>query len=471
MKTIIGVVLIVELWESFTKVSPILAHQQVNYWEDSKFRLERRLSLFGSANPNISADFGFNILAGKMKDIELFDSNSTGDVFNLIQAKWGKFSRDQRNKIEERILGFSQENKNLLFPTINYKACFDLLAYIEKLEIPLSTKSKKFMLKVRKDNPNWKFTPLQNDSFRKIKSKKGKIPVSIDISDPKSVDFIIEGLILDGSIEDELDQQNWRDICSIYPSVALSRLVRFSKRTELPSVLWSIFLSTIVSLQNEEIVRDVINVIEKFSDEYFNKLHFDISLWLKGSSHLIDVDVQFWKLFDRVASEYNFRKIMDYSINDFVEDSTSEHLADILISILTQYTHISNEQFTTAMQKLQQLVDNKDQTGSEFILSLSWFLPILFKNFPTLVKQEIIPYFEFYDHLRNDFWTGQRANLGKYSPELFKVLKNLFVYHMENYVFDGKILDFFVKQLILMEIEKQLTVQIFQFLLQKLARY
>ena len=451
--------LMIELWEHLAELDANLAGDLVNKWKKSKYRTIRKLAIIGSANSIISTEIGYVLLTDLITKLELLGSFSRAEVIRLIETRWNNFSSEQKAGVEKRILSYSINGSSNLFGGNQF--CFDILYDMEQHNLQLGKQSKEFLTNIKSANPGWESIQLKSTKISKNKGSQISIPLSIDMGDLNSVEQFIKSYISSESIDNKSNEQIWRDICVNYSSRALTGLKNGFDSGYIPLKKWFAFLQVVQPFQSKKTVKDIMNIISKFPDDIFDKLHFNISQWLYGSVSLISVDSKFWSLFNRVSKEPKYGLIVDYSKNYYVEEITTEHLADVLGFILTKSKNKKDLYESITMQNLKQLLKSKDESGHRFRVRLSTYLPILFKNYRNLVEEEILPHFNAQRPDVDDFWFSQIGNTGPYSHDLFRVLEKPFIQYMElkKNELDGILLEYFVKQLIWMEFTNQIFVK------------
>ena len=428
---------------------------------NSDYRLMRRLALFASTEKVVSENVVCQILTG-ITDYEFFLASSSVEVYRLIDARWEDLSPEQKKKIENRILTqlnlqFESTEPDVLMENL----CFNLLGHLERSNPPLSNSLEKSLKRIRKLHPEWEYFPREYAGFHYRNYSENPEPEPIDIEDKESVGRFIDGAIETGEINHWIQERNWRNICIVYPTKALLALIQRLDSEQYPIEFWSLFLTNVPIVKKSEI-NQVLNSIEKFPDEVFDKLRIDIAQWLSLSiAEYTEIDNKFWKIFDRIAkidhTTIRFEPVgFIYGLRSkrYTEKHSTVYLAEILILLISRIP--VNEPIDPKISKnLEFLLTRINQGGHLTRVKLASFLPTLFNQFPELVSKEIIPLFDWKEDKAMDFWKAQLGNVGLFSQELFELLKKDFVLIIKHEKLDSDLFEFFAKQLVNMAVSNQ----------------
>ena len=453
---------IADVWRFFAVIDPNKARNFVNSWMESEYRLMRRLALFASAEKMVSEEIVCQILTN-ITSYEFFLASSSVEVYRLIDARWKDLSIEQREKIEKRIVSaLNSEFVNTEHKELMDSLCFNLLGYLERIDPPLSDFLEVSLKTIKESHPEWEFFPKEYAGFHYRNYSENPEPDLVDIEDEESVNRFIIGTIESGKINHWILERNWRNICIVYPLKTLRALIQQLDYGNYLTEFWSIFLSNVSDFQKFEIDQ-VLNSIEKFPVEIFDKLRIDIAQWLAVSiGAYTEIDGKFWKIFNLIAEKdqstikiepvrYTYR----LTNTPFIEKHSSVFLAEILIQIFSRIP-VSDPVDSKILENLKLLLSIESQGGHPTRVKLAKFLPTLFNRFPDLVRKEIIPLFDWDNDKAEDFWMSQLGNEGLFSQELFELLKSDFVQISDQQKkVNSKLIVFFAKQLISMAVSNQ----------------
>ena len=286
--------------EYLADTEPKFALDFLKTWTRSEFLLIKRLALFGSAHRSIPAEIGSNLLNTEISGYAILLDSSTAEVYRLIESRWEEFSTKQRAGFERRLLDYSKKNADQ--PRADLKVsrqCFDLIGHMKRINLNLTQESLGLLETISKEHENWKLRPKLYARFHFMNYTQNTQPIFLDTSSQRSIDQFIEEVMLNESKLNKSDEENWRVICTEFPLKVLNALVHKSNSDILPMKFWSIFLSVAPTVQDEKIVIKIMNSIDTFSQDNFESLHFDISLWLKVSILPNNLDDKFWTILTR----------------------------------------------------------------------------------------------------------------------------------------------------------------------------
>ena len=447
-----------DIWKYLAELDPDNACSFVNRWMTSKFQLVRRLALFASAEPVVSEDIVCELLLS-LDDDDFFGASSSVEVYRLIDARWKNFTLEQKGIIENRIVSpLKNEFKSKGEEVLMRNFIFNLIGHLERIEPPLSNLLKDSLSRIKEIHPEWEFFPKEYAGFHFRNYSENIEPEPIDIEDEESVDRFINGVLEFEAFEHEIQENNWRDICVMYPSKALTALIRIDRPKSDLVRLWSIFFLNVPISEKTDNIAQILDLISDDSNSIFDDLHLEISQWLATSIwHEIEVEKKIWKLFDRIA-KVDSTSIFDASVKGYyVEKHSTVYLAEILIRLILRSSP-SDALDPNILKNLRFLLKRTGMIGRATRKKFAQFLPTLFNRFPELVSKEFIPLFDWNADRENakEFWLTQVGNEGLYTRELFKLLKRDFV---EIFRYSHKEIDlfeFFAKQLVSMAVSNQL---------------
>jgi hypothetical protein len=292
----------VEIWLRLAKTSPSYAILFVQQWRQSGFRLMRRLALFACTDPIVPAELGADILT-EIPSSELFLSQSSVEVHQLIRARWRDFASDKREAILNRLSEGPPRQPFREGADIDRaidRRRFDILAEMERNGLEIGQKAEALLKDIRAREPNWALRPAEQAGFGVWHEGARAV-----VSDARKLDGIPDdALVLEAkritATPRILDGDVWQALCSSDPDRALRGLEISAARGDLPIDLWQQFLWGRSEYSKPDVEKRVAELIARWPQESFEKIIEPASSWLELHAQTLN-DSHVWQVWDRIA--------------------------------------------------------------------------------------------------------------------------------------------------------------------------
>jgi hypothetical protein len=291
-----------ELWTRLLRKDAALALPFVALWQQSEFRLVRRLALFAAADPAVPTSAAADVLR-TLPLGELFLTNSAVEVFRLIRSRWAYFSAADREAIERRIAegppaGWFKEGSEK--ERLIDRARFDLFGDMERAGVPLGRQARAVLEEVRTRWPQWELRPAEQAGFHIWTEGASGIvgdPAKLGgISDDELVSAAKEAADTAGFMEGDA----WQTLCQTEPLRALRGLAAEADKGQWPAWAWRPFLRAAPKIEDPNASTAIAQLLLRWPLPSFNETADTASWWIDEKAAALDESL-LWPLWDRIA--------------------------------------------------------------------------------------------------------------------------------------------------------------------------
>ena len=288
-----------DVWTRLAQKDAQRAATFVDLWRASSFRLLRRLAAYAAADPTVPAGVAAEILMTLPRG-ELFLTNSSVEVYRLIDARWQALEPDKQRAIETRIAegppaDWFREDEDR---AVN-RCRFDLLGHLKRGGVQLSAHAEAMLDNIRKQWPEWELRPEEQAGFHMWHG------AGFVVGDPAKFSGVPDDQLISAAKKaaddaDFLEGDAWQALCQSDAPRALRGLDVQAGASHWPISAWHSFLWAAPKLQDVEGVRRVAQLLLNWPAESFPEIAGDASWWLNKSAKTLDESL-LWPLWDRVA--------------------------------------------------------------------------------------------------------------------------------------------------------------------------
>lgn len=290
-----------DLWTRLAQKNAQLALPFLKLWGESPFRLERRLALFAAADPTVLADTAAHLLLS-LSQGELFLSNSSVEVYRLIDNRWRDFPSDKRQAIEKRIAeGPSADRFREGSETDELidRCRFDILGHIERNGDDLSASARSVLKDIRERHPKWELRPQEQAGFHIWHSGVRDV-----VGDPDKLRGFEDDQLIDEAkrlVDTRSPNEGaaWRALCESDPRRAFRGLQAESEAGRWPPWAWDPFLWAGQKIGDRDIETRIAQLLLEWPERQFSQISDSVSWWLKENAKMLD-DSLLWPLWDRI---------------------------------------------------------------------------------------------------------------------------------------------------------------------------
>jgi hypothetical protein len=290
-----------ELWTRLARKDAAQALLFVRLWQESPFRLVRRLALFAAADaavpPALAADLLITLPQG-----ELFLTNSSVEVFRLIRARWNDFPPDKQAALERRIaegppadwFRDGSEKERMID-----RSRFDLLGDMERHGAALGAHARKVLDDVRARWPNRQLRPAEQAGFHIWSEGASGI-----VGDPTKLGGVEDDQLIPAAKKaaDEagfMDGDSWQALCQTDPLRALRGLEAQVKDGQWPAWAWNPFLWATQKIDDAAVLATITRLLLAWPKNSFSEVAATASWWVDEKATALD-DALLWPLWDRI---------------------------------------------------------------------------------------------------------------------------------------------------------------------------
>lgn len=416
-----------DIWTRLVQKDARRALTFVELWRASPFRLIRRLALYAVADAAVPAGEAAHVLM-TLPAGELLLTNSTVEVYRLIDARWRGFSPEEKQAIEIRLAEgppadwFRKDQEQIVD-----RCRFDLLGHIDSNGDRLGTDAQAMLDDIRKRWPNWELRPKEQAGFRiwheDSRDIVGDIAKLNDVPDSQLVSTAKRVL-------DEADYRSgdpWQALCQSDVPRALRGLKAEADANQWLAWAWHPFLWAAQKLQDAESIKLVARLMLDWPKDSYSKIAADASWWLNEATKTLDENL-LWPLWDRIADsvlhgteEADDKDTVSASLNH-----PSGRLAEVLLKKLTKGPD-GQELPEPLRARLNKLVSAKGSCGRLARVRLAAQVSFLFERAPEWTKEKIIPLFDWSSPDATSVWSARKYASYIGSPRLFDVTKQPFL--------------------------------------------
>lgn len=291
-----------ELWTRLLRKDVTLALPFVALWQESEFRLLRRIALFAAADPAVPASAAADVLKN-LPPGELFLTNSAVEVFRLIRSRWKDLSAADRAAVEARItegppvdwFKEGSEKERLID-----RSRFDLLGEMERDGLNLGRAARIALGEMRARWPTWELRPAEQAGFHSWFGSSSGI-----VGDPSKLGGVHdEELILAAKraadTAEFMEGDAWQALCQTEPLRALRGLTAEADKGEWPAWAWKPFLWAATKIEDPDAPAAIAQLLLRAPIPFFEEIADAASWWIDEKAAALDESL-LWPLWDRIA--------------------------------------------------------------------------------------------------------------------------------------------------------------------------
>lgn len=292
---------IAELWMRLAAKDRLKAVRFVAEWSGSPYRLVRRLALFAAAHPVVPADQAADTLLG-LPQGEFFLTNSSVEVYRLLNARWSDISAEKRQALEHKIIigppsGWFREGAE----TEKHidRARFELLGQMKRWNLPLGETATAALNEIKSRWPLWLLRDPEQAGFRIWHGRGGAIEGKAETLEQVEDDRLVDEATKAHGRPDFMAGDDWQAFCQKYPVRALNGLEADADKAQWRDWAWRTFLSNAKNLDSPNLSRAA-KLLIRYPDDGFADIISAASWWINDHSDAIE-DNLLWPLWDRIA--------------------------------------------------------------------------------------------------------------------------------------------------------------------------
>ena len=292
-----------ELWSRLAKKKAQLALALVQLWQASPLKLVRRLALFAAADRVVPADHVADLLL-KLPLSEIFLTNSSVEVYRVLQARWHDLTPEKQSAIEALICkGPPLDSFNEGSEKNRYidRCRFDLLGDLQRSGISLTAHAENVLKEIRTRYPKWELKPPEQAGFHIWQGG-----VSGIVGDPAKLDSVPdERLVAEAKkmaeMADFMEGDVWQALCQSNPAKALRGLEAEAAKNEWQGWAWRPFLWQANKILDPDSAALIAKLLLNYPQDKLGKISQATSWWLNESVKDLD-DALLWSLWDRIEA-------------------------------------------------------------------------------------------------------------------------------------------------------------------------
>ena len=234
---------------------------------------------------------------------ELFLTNSSVEVFRLIQARWKEFKKPAQEAILHRVcLGpphdwFRSDGE---IDRVVDRSRFDILAEMERQALDLSAEAETVLKDIRARWPQWQLKPAEQVGFHVWHSSGSAVVGDAEKLDGVADDQLVAEANKIAATADFLDADNWQALCLSDADRALRGLDAAAAEGNWSKGLWRDLLwSRTVYTQSTTEAR-IGQLLLAWPKETFPEIVSPAAAWLDEHAASLG-EALLWPLWDRIA--------------------------------------------------------------------------------------------------------------------------------------------------------------------------
>jgi hypothetical protein len=416
-----------DLWTRLARKDTQRALAFVELWRASPFRLIRRLALFAVADADVPADKAAHVLM-TLPAGELFLTNSSVEVYRLIDTKWRGFSPDEQRAIERRFAEGPPANWFREDSEEGVDRCrFDLLGHLDRSGVQPGNDARAMFEDIRKRWPHWELRPVERAGFHIWHEDAHHI-----VGDAAKLNNVPDAQLISAArrTNDEADlreRDTWQALCQSDAPRALRGLKAEADAGQWPAWAWHPFMWAAQKLQDAESVKLVAQLLLDWPQASFSEIAADASWWLNEVTKTLDENL-LWPLWDRIADSVlcGVEEAHDEDTVFASLNHPSGRLAEVLLKKLTKGPD-GQELPEPLRVRLNKLVTAKGNCGRLARVRLAAQVSFLFERAPEWTNEKIIPLFDWSSPDAAAAWSARKYANYIGSPRLFGATKQPFL--------------------------------------------
>ena len=414
-----------DLWERLAKKAPELALSVLEEWKRHDRKVMRRLVLFASVDPIVSADAAADALIS-LPSRELFMAGAPVEVFRLIRARWQSFPTPKRDAILHRVCeGPPREScpPDMDLGVFLDLTRFDLLAEMERRQLPLNTEANGVLQEIRSRRPHWEPRPPEQAGFHIWSESHHSVPHDITaLQEVEDADLVATAERLAKELSPS-EGSPWQGLCLICPDRAARGLAAAADKGNWPTAFWQSLLRSTTQYAEPETENTIALSLGKCPLESFKPIGSTVSWWLDEHSTTLS-DAAWWSVWDRVATTSLGDPDGEVTGNalQVAMNSSAGQLAGALIKRLATRPS-DTRQREKFLKGLSTLIAAPGRPGYLARIRLAADVALLFERVPDWTKNNLLPLFDWTHPEAPEAWIARKYARSIGSPELFKLTK------------------------------------------------
>lgn len=415
-----------DLWERLAKKAPKLALSILEEWKRHDRKLMRRLALFASVDPIVSADTAADALIA-LPSRELFMAGTAVEVFRLIRARWQSLPEPKRDAILHRICegppleSYPPDSGDVMFLD---RTRFDLLAEMERLQLPLNAEANEVLLEIRCRWPRWDLSPPERAGFHIWSESHRSAPHDITtLQKVDDVDLVPTAERLATKLG-PFDGSPWQGLCLSYPDRAARGLAAAAGKGNWPTAFWQSLLRSTTQYAEPETENTIAESLGNCPREAFTPMGSTVSGWLDEHSTTLS-DAAWWPLWHRIVTTAlgDPDGVVTGNVLQVALDSPAGQLAGAMIKRLAARAS-ETRQREEILKGLSTLIAALGRPGYLARIRLVADVALLFERVPDWTKNNILPLFDWTHPEAPEAWIARKYARSIGSPELFELTKH-----------------------------------------------
>lgn len=292
-----------EIWTRLATKSPSIALAVAKRWNDSPFRLTRRLAMFTFSNPAVPGSLAADILIG-LPSGELFLTNSSVEVYRLIRARWTDFPADKQQQILLRVREGPPRNWFREGTEIDRnvdRSRYDFLSVMSGEGIEIGPEAEKMLADISERWPQWQPKPSEQAGFHiwhesDFREPHGGADKLKDVPDNELVAKARKIAAAAAFMEGD----TWQELCFSSPDRALRGLDAAAMCGDWPKEYWEQLLWSQTAYADAGTEQRISECLLEWPSDNFGTIAAVASSWLHGHTKTLS-DALLWPLWDRIA--------------------------------------------------------------------------------------------------------------------------------------------------------------------------
>lgn len=283
--------------------SPGRAVAMAERWRDSAYRLMRRLAMFSFANSAVPSKVGADMLI-KLPAGELFFTNSSVEVYQLIRARWKDFSAEEQQEILHRLRegpprSWFREGAEI--DRYIDRSRFDILSNMAREGFDIGPEAKRLLADISARWPQWQPKPAEQIGFH-IWHEIGTRGLGGDTGKLKGVadsELVAEAKKI-AAAAGFMEGDSWQGLCLSDPDRALRGLDAAAANGDWSPGYWEQLLWSRSAYADAGTELRIGRLLLEWPQDRFDKVAVAALSWLDGHAKTLP-DALLWPLWDRIA--------------------------------------------------------------------------------------------------------------------------------------------------------------------------
>lgn len=421
---------IAELWTRIAEKDANAARRFVTRWTQSQHKLDRRLALFAATDPIVTPEMAADVLSHVPRE-EFFFSNSTVELFRLLEKRWPTLPEPTRRAIEARFIEGAPEDafrEGADVARLIDRERYESIGALKRLGYALSGRALATFDDIQARYPEWQLRPAAQTGFH---IWTGEV-TSVGESDVKNLTGVADGDLvatarrLDSAAEFH-DGNNWSTLCNTDPPRALRGLLAEASAGRWNAETWRPLLWSRPANPPSDFAEAVAQALVQWPEASFAEIAKPAAGWLETPPALALGDV-FWDVWDRVlrnipaeTDEGDPARYFERAINtppgnlaEAVLKRTPPPRADLALPPSIEH-------------RLTVLCSLPGHNGALACARLATDVAFLFARAPQWTTANIVPLFSWDHPLALAAWSARIYANTIGSPALFALMKQPFL--------------------------------------------